>query len=180
MTRQRFIIPLASLILSAGLVAAHAQPPVGGGHGGPPGFGRGPGGGERDGRGPDGPGSRGLMDPRRLADYLQLTDEQRASARQLFEAQRDKVRPLMERQRDLRDQLDEMLDDPDASDAALGNLVKQLHANRRTLEAAHLELEGKLVAMLDAEQKAKFEQLKSVMDGMGFGPGHRHGRRGSR
>ena len=125
--------------------------PGGPGPGGPPGFG--------------GPGHGGrAIDPRRLADYLDLTDEQRAAARQLFEQQRDKVRPIFEQQRSLREQLETTLDDPAATDAALGQLVKQLHANRQSMKTAKQELRSQLKSLLDADQQAKLDRLETVME----------------
>jgi len=126
-------------------------------------------------RGPGRAGSRGFIGPRRLADYLELTDEQRDSARKLFEAQRGKVRPLMERQRELRGDLDALLDDANASDTAVGQLVKELRGNRQAMKTAREELRGQLAGILDANQKAKLEQLRSVMEGL-RATGHRRGR----
>ena len=124
------------------------------------------------------PGRRpGVIDPRRLADYLDLTDEQRTAARQLFEQQRGKVRPIFEQQRGLREQLETTLDDPTASDAALGQLVKQLHANRQAMKTARKELRAQLTTLLDPTQKAKLDRLESVMEELrASGPRHR-GRR---
>jgi Spy/CpxP family protein refolding chaperone len=170
----------AAALMTAGVAVTLAQPPPdpmgfddleapalyadagpgGPGPGGPRGFGP-PGH-----RGPGGPGGHGVIDPRRLAHYLDLTDEQRASARQLFEQQRDKVRPLFEQQRGLREQLETTLDDPAASDAALGQLVKQLHANRQAMKTARQELRAQLTTLLDTTQKAKLDQLETVMQGL--------------
>lgn len=168
----------AAALMTAGVAVTLAQPPPddpmgfddleapalyadagpgGPGPGGPRGFGP---------PGHRGPGGPGVIDPRRLADYLDLTDEQRASARQLFEAQRDKVRPLFEQQRGLREQLETTLDDPAASDAALGQLVKQLHANRQAMKTARQELRAQLTTLLDPAQKAKLDQLETVMQGL--------------
>jgi len=111
-------------------------------------------------------GPRRLADGRRIAAYLHLSDEQRRQARDILVSRRDAVRPLAERQRDLRSQLDVMLDDPQADAAALGRLVQQLHAGRQQLRAARDETRGKLSTLLDADQKAKFDQLQSVLDGL--------------
>lgn len=127
---------------------------------------------------PGGPHGRHGLDPRRVADYLQLTEEQRASARQLFEGQRERVRPLLEQQRALREQLETALDDPAAGDAALGQLVKQLHANRQALEAVRDEAKASFAAILDEGQKAKLQQLESVIDRLGLSKRRGPGRRG--
>jgi Spy/CpxP family protein refolding chaperone len=156
MRNGRLALAAAALTLTAGL--ALAQPPGGGpgGVGGRPG---GPGGARH--RGPF-----GLVDPRRVADYLQLTDAQRQSARQLFESRREQVRPLIEQQRDLREQLRTMLDDPAASDAALARIVRQLHANRKSLKAGHDEAMQSFRALLDDAQKAKLDAMKGVLEGL--------------
>ena len=116
-------------------------------------------------RGPRRAGGPGFVGPRRLADYLELTDPQRESARKIFEAQRGKLRPLFEQQRELRGDLVDLLDDANASDAAIGQLVKQLRANRQTLKAARQDTHDQLSGLLDADQKAKLEQLPSVREG---------------
>ena len=194
MISKRIALAAAAALMTAGVAVTLAQPPpddpmgfddleapalyADAGPGGP-GL-RGPSGGGPRGFGPPGhrsPGGPRVIDPRRLADYLDLTDEQRASARQLFEAQRDKVRPLFEQQRGLREQLETTLDDPAASDAALGQLVKQLHANRQAMKTARQELRAQLTTLLDPAQKAKLDQLETVMQGLRgarpWGPTHR-------
>ena len=117
------------------------------------------------------------IDPRRMAEYLQLTDAQKSSARTLFQKQRETVRPIFEQQRNLREQLESMLDDANASDASLGEIVKQIHANRRSLESAREQGKASFEALLDANQKAKLEQLESVMQGLGFDKSRRGMRR---
>ena len=161
----------AAALMAAGVAVTLAQPPPD-----PMGFDEleasalyadagpgGPGSGGARGFGPSGHRRPGVIDPRRLADYLDLTEEQRASARQLFEQQRDKVRPIFEQQRGLREQLETTLDDPAASDAALGQLVKQLHANKQAMKTAKQELRAQLTALLEPTQKAKLDRLETVM-----------------
>lgn len=181
MSSRRMVLATATLATVAGAAVALAQPRsgptsfdqpqayeafadgVGSRAGGPP---------------PGGPRGRHGIDPRRIADYLQLTEEQRASARQLFEGQRERVRPLIEQQRALRDQLETTLEDPGASDAALAQIVKGLHANRQALEAARAEVKASFAAILDESQKEKLEQLESVIEGFGVGKRHHRGKRG--
>jgi Spy/CpxP family protein refolding chaperone len=184
MNAKRLMLTAAATALTAGL--ALAQPPgeapdlgppgsqddaafagaAGGPYGGPA-----LGGPRRSRRGPFG------LDPRRVAEYLQLTDAQRTSARELFAKQREAARPIFEQQRNLREQLDSMLDDANSSDAALGQLVKQIRANRRSLESAREQGKASFEALLDASQKAKLEQLESVMQGLGFDKSRRGMRR---
>lgn len=117
-------------------------------------------------RGPRRTGGPGFVGPRRLADYLELTESQRESARKVLEAQRGKLRPLFEQQRELRGDLDNLLDDANASEAAIGQVVKQLRANRQTMKAAREDMRNQLSGLLDANQKAKLDQLRSVMEGL--------------
>jgi Spy/CpxP family protein refolding chaperone len=125
-----------------------------------------------------GPGHRGpgFPDPHRLAAYLDLTDEQRSAARDLLRQRRDSMRPLLERQGELRAELETTLDDATATDAALGQLVKQLHANRQAIKAARIELRAQLATLLDPAQKAKLEQLETVMEGLRSAGERRRGR----
>ncbi|HXT49933.1 MAG TPA: Spy/CpxP family protein refolding chaperone [Thermoanaerobaculia bacterium] len=191
MNRKRIALTAAAIALAIGVAAGVAQPPP------PDGDDRGldPAGffGPDDGaggyagpgapgtrgsrfaafRGPRRPGGPGVIGARRLADYLQLTDSQRESARKLFASQRDKLRPLFEQQRELRGDLDALLDDANASDAAIGQVVKQLRANRQTLKSARQDMHAQLSALLDANQKAKLEQLRSVMEGLRESARHR-------
>ena len=192
MNLKRITLAAAAIALAVGVAAGVAQPPPDGGDDwglepasffgpddGAGGF-AGPGGpsGPRPRfaafRGPR-PGARGVIAGRRLADYLDLTDAQRESARKLFEAQRGKLRPLFEQQRELRGDLDDLLDDANASDAAIGQVVKQLRTNRQTMKAARQDLHDQLAGLLDANQKAKLEQLRSVMEGL-RDSARRHGR----
>jgi Spy/CpxP family protein refolding chaperone len=171
---KRFVLAAPALTLTAGL--ALAQPPA---YGPDPGRSDELGAYAADaGGGPFAGGSPGMagrprrgrfgLDPRRVAEYLQLTDAQKSSARSLFQKQRETVRPIFEQQRNLREQLESMLDDANASDASLGEIVKQIHANRRSLESAREQGKASFEALLDANQKAKLEQLETVMQGLGF------------
>ena len=187
---KRITLAAAAIALAVGVAAGVAQPPPDSDEwagleppslyaaDGPGAFGS-----------PGGPGSRGarfaafrgpsrpgVFAGRRLADYLDLTDSQRDSARKLFAGQRDKVRPIYEQQRELRGRLDDLLDDANASDASIGQLVKQLRANRESLKTARQGLHDQLASLLDANQKAKLEQLRSVMED--FRDGARRHRRG--
>jgi Spy/CpxP family protein refolding chaperone len=115
-----------------------------------------------------------LVDPRQLADYLQLDDAQRQQAREILATQRDTMRPLMEQGRSLREHLAQLLDDPQADSAALGNLVQQLHANRQQIEGARKGLDSKLSAILNPAQREKLTRLRTVMEDL------RRGDRGAR
>ncbi|HVT57295.1 MAG TPA: Spy/CpxP family protein refolding chaperone [Thermoanaerobaculia bacterium] len=91
---------------------------------------------------------------------LNLTDEQKASAKQLFQEMKAKSAPLSEAQRALHQQFAAALkaDSPDA--AAVGQLAIQMHQNRLKMKPLHDELQQKLQALLTPEQQTKFQALQ--------------------
>lgn len=95
-----------------------------------------------------------------LAEYLGLTDSQKAA----WEAARTELeaatRPLMEKQRDLQEQLHQSTsNDP----AVLGNLVLQSRAIGDQLKAAHDAFEQKQESTLTADQKTKYEAFEAAL-----------------
>ena len=50
---------------------------------------------------------------------------------------------------------------PTPATPRVGQLVKELRANRQTMKAARQSLHDQLAALLDADQKAKLEQLRA-------------------
>lgn len=115
----------------------------------------------------------------RMAEYLDLTDQQRESARQLFLSYAEKVRPLREGRRDVREQLRAALDAPNPDPAQVGRLVIRIHDTRDQVRAARQEMDKSFAALLTPEQRAKYDALKDARDSFGprrFGRrGHRHG-----
>lgn len=115
----------------------------------------------------------------RMAEYLQLTDQQQASARQLFQSFAEKARSLREGQRDVREQLRAALDAPNPDPAQVGRLVIQMHGTREQVRAARQEMDKSFAALLTPEQRTKYDALKDARESFGprrFGRrGHRHG-----
>ncbi len=167
---MRLILTLLTCALLLTLPAV-AQPP--GQSGG--GFGGGPGGVGGDGpgmRGPGGHGPGGLHGgflSHRIAEYLELTDEQIAAAKQIKEDLRAEVEPLHEQaqtqRQDLRDLLD--TDNPDA--ATVGQLVIDSHGIREQVRSAGEDAKAAFVALLTPEQLELWEDLQNIRDV--FGPG---------
>lgn len=160
MTRRSLPILLlaGSLLLLA--VPLLAQPPGGG-----PGAGLG-----------GGPfaGSRAHGRPgERLAEFLDLTADQRVQWDALHQELRDSLRPLFEEQRTLAEELRGLLEQSSPDAAAVGSVVIRQHDNRQTMQAAHEDLEEQLKAILTPEQLDRFEAFKAARP---FG--HRGSRRG--
>lgn len=171
MTRNPLTIrslPLLTLVLLlAAAPLALAQPfGPGGGPGGPGGPGGGPG---------DGADAPGLgLHLHRLAAFLDLTDAQITQAQAIFEAARDAAKPLRETQMALHEELRALLesDAPDAT--AVGELVLELHANRKQIGTIHEAAWTDFKALLTAEQLDKLEQLGEVRRHFGHGRGGAH------
>ena len=114
----------------------------------------------------------------RMAEYLELSDQQRESARQLFQSYAEKVRPMREGQRGVREQLRTALDAPNPDPAQVGRLMIQIHDAREQVRAARKEMDRSFAALLTPEQRTKYDALKDARDSFGprrFGRGHRHG-----
>jgi Spy/CpxP family protein refolding chaperone len=110
----------------------------------------------------------------RLADYLGLTEQQRAQWREMVAKHREEMKPLREEGRTLRQRAREAVD-ANESDAQVGEAVKALHAHREKIRAANETFEGQLKSMLTEEQLKKYDAFKaarSVRHGGGRrGPG---------
>ncbi len=129
-----------------------------------------PGGGVNAGPGGPGPGPG----PDLLAEYLGLTTEQKAAWQAAREESRTATQAIHEEKRAVMDELRTALEGTDG--CAIGNLMLENKAIDGQLKAAHEALQAKLMAVLTAEQKAKFEAFQAAMaflqqQGPGRGPG---------
>lgn len=137
----------------------------------------GPGKGEgRHGRG----GGHGLGRLLPSASYLDLTADQQASVDRLRDEAKTKVQPLIENQRSLRRQMREMLDAANPDAAAVGRVAIQLHQSRQAVKAALKETEQSFVALLNADQKTKYDNFRELRSERHERRGDRRGDRGDR
>lgn len=111
----------------------------------------------------------------RMAEYLQLTEQQQASARQLYQQLREQTQPLREEQKALREQLRTALAAANPDPTAVGRLVIDIHAKREQMKAAREQMHKSFAALLTPEQRQKYEALQDARES--FGP-RRHGRFG--
>ena len=111
----------------------------------------------------------GMVD--HLASVLNLTDAQKATAQQLHTELMAKAQPLMQKMRQQHDELKTLLNgtNPDATE--IGQKVIAAHDTRNQLKALHEEYMTKFSAVLNADQKAKLQQMRQQFEN-GPGPGH--------
>ena len=95
-----------------------------------------------------------------LASVLNLTDAQKASAKQLHADLMVKAQPLMTKMRQQRDELKTLLNgtNPDATE--VGQKVIAAHDTRNQLKALHEDFANRFSALLNADQKAKFQEMR--------------------
>lgn len=168
--RTHFPLPLAWL--AAALVAALALAPLA--SAGPPGAG--PHGGHGDGPGfaaAHGHFGGMMRHFERLADALDLTEEQRAEAHEILTAHREETRAARQEIRTIHETLQSTLDAGDADAQQVGELVIQAHGLRRELRSEREALHEELKKLLTPEQLEKLELLEEMKP-------ERRGRRGPR
>jgi Spy/CpxP family protein refolding chaperone len=154
----------AAIILVASAGSALGQP-------GPPG-----------GKGFRGPGEGFRAD--RIAEVLELSDEQRSQWRNLHGELRATIGPLMEERRILHQQVRTALGSDSPDSCAIGELMVGIHNIGEEQRAAHDNMREQLTSILTPEQQAKFEALHELreerwrygpMGDRPFGRGFRHG-----
>jgi Spy/CpxP family protein refolding chaperone len=107
-----------------------------------------------------------------LASVLNLTDAQKASAKQLHADLMAKAQPLMTRMRQQHEELKTLLSgtNPDATE--IGQKVIAAHDTRNQLKALHEDFANRFSALLNADQKAKFQEMRQRFEhGPGAAPG---------
>ena len=127
---------------------------------------------ERRGPRPLGPMGGPMPPPPGLEQALHLTEAQQQTWRQLHEDHFNKtIQPLLEQERSLRDGIRKALEEGGADPAALGRDMIAAHAVEVQIRQAHEELEKQLVALLDPDQRARYEKLREERGPRGRGPG---------
>jgi Spy/CpxP family protein refolding chaperone len=128
-------------------------------------------GGEGRRRGPGGPAG--------AARFLDLTEEQKAAAREIFERQRPEMEVLHEALRENREAQREALEVDHPDPLTVGELAIERHALRQEAQARREEAKKAFEAVLTPEQRQKLEALEAVRGSMGpRGPRGPWGRRG--
>lgn len=120
-------------------------------------------------RGPHGPGGD------RMADFVGLTEEQKAQWDQMRQEFHESMRATFEQQRANGEKLREALDADQPDPAAVGRMLISMHQQRKQFERQHEALEQRLRGALTPEQQTKFDAFqaarpKGPMGRHGFGP----------
>ena len=158
---KRTRISLIALITLIVTLAAFAQPqPRPRGAAGP---GPGPGGPEAM-HGPGGPGGpgRGILPPQALAEFLGLSDAQKEQAKAHRTTLEEAIKPLREQARANQEAIRAAVEAGNATAAG-----EKLIANdkiREQIQAEHEKFETAFTAILNAEQKAKFEVFQEIQE----------------
>lgn len=108
-----------------------------------------------------------------IASVLNLTDAQKASAKQLHADLKAKAAPLMEQSRQQHQELKQLLEGTNPDATAIGEKMIAAHATHAQLKALHDDFKTRFSALLNADQKAKLQQLEQtrMQRWHGEGPG---------
>ena len=96
----------------------------------------------------------------RMAEKLDLTEEQRAQLKTKREAHHDALKSLKKQKHELRDEIRTALDSG-ADQTKLDGLAAQLGAVELRMMQQHHQMHKELESVLTDEQKAKMEQMRS-------------------
>jgi Spy/CpxP family protein refolding chaperone len=103
----------------------------------------------------------------KMAQKLNLTEAQQASAKQLFQDMKAKVGPIHQAQQALHTQLKAALAVPNPDAATVGQVVIQIHQNRAQLKPAMEAFHQQMEALLTPDQLAKFKQMQAAHPAFG-------------
>jgi Spy/CpxP family protein refolding chaperone len=115
-----------------------------------------------------GPGRGGHADF--LARALDLTDEQKAAAKEIHEGVEAKAEPLMEQHREQMEEIHALLDGARPDATQIGQKMIAAHATHQQLKALHQEAMAKVSALLNAEQLEKFKEFQEKFQERHHGP----------
>src|SRR5579864_1007528 len=101
------------------------------------------------------------MHLQKMAQKLNLTEEQQATAKQLFQDLKTKTAPIHQAQQALGTQLKAALAVPNPDAATVGQVVIQMHQNRAQLKPVMQAFHQQLEALLTPDQLAKFKQMQA-------------------
>jgi len=103
----------------------------------------------------------------KVAQKLNLTEEQQTAAKQLFQDMKTKMAPIHQAQQALHTQLKAALAVPNPDAATVGQAVIQMHQNRAQLKPVMQAFHQQLEALLTPDQLAKFKQMQAAHPAFG-------------
>jgi Spy/CpxP family protein refolding chaperone len=108
----------------------------------------------------------------RMVQQLNLTDDQKAAAKQLFQDLKTKLAPFHQTQKQLHTQLQTALAAPQPDAAAVGQIAIQIHQNRAQMKPVMDAFQQQFQALLNPDQLAKYKQMLAAHPFFGhFGGG---------
>jgi Spy/CpxP family protein refolding chaperone len=106
------------------------------------------------------PGRERRGGPQDLERLLSLTEDQKAALRQLHEERREAERPLREQERRLDEDVRKALGADTPDPLVVGQAAIALHGARERLRALQQEFHGRLLELLDEDQRRTLQQAE--------------------
>lgn len=97
----------------------------------------------------------------KVANFLQLTPDQRTSWDALHADLQNTIAPLFDQAQSARQQLSTLLDSDSPDPIAVGTQVIAMHSLEKQIQAAHTAALQKAEALLTPDQKTKFEAWRA-------------------
>ncbi len=101
----------------------------------------------------------------RLAQRLELTDTQKSDVKKILSGETENLKPLLATLVDARKNLRAAIRAADANESAVRAASAKVASAEADLAVERLKLFAKLSPILTEEQRAKFSELESRMDG---------------
>lgn len=118
-----------------------------------------------------GPRLPGCNDPRGIARYLRLSQEQATAWRTLREDLRDAVKPYADAIEPLREELGGLLEATSPDACTVGGVVVAIDVQHDQIDALHTAYESDFEALLTPEQLTKWEALQAACQARQETPG---------
>jgi protein CpxP len=97
----------------------------------------------------------------KIAQKLELTDEQKTRIREILQSQRERVRPLMQEKRQIHLQMKNLGKDGVFDEARVSELATRKAEIDKQLTIEFQRTKASIFAVLTSEQRAKMEQMQS-------------------
>ncbi len=97
-----------------------------------------------------------------LATALNLTDAQKAQAKQIHEQVNTKMTPLLAQSRQQHQELEALLNGVNPDPTEIGRKAIAAHATRAQIKAIHEDAMARFSAILTPEQKTKLDQMHQM------------------
>ena len=104
----------------------------------------------------------GIWQSEHLARALDLTADQRTAAKELSEEFAAQAEPLWTSARDQRKQVHELIEGANPDATAIGQRMIAMHQAHQQLKALHESFDTKFSALLDADQRERFEKMREM------------------